>query len=95
MSFSLLFVANKLKTSQQRVFIHSHRRNKMKIALNIIGSLLVLMGVIWFLQGINILPGSYMTGQIKWAINGALSFLIGAALVLLANWSKSGAGKKR
>ena len=31
----------------------------MKIALNIIGALLVLFGAIWFLQGINVLPGSF------------------------------------
>ena len=29
--------------------------------------MLMLMGVIWFLQGVNILPGSFMTGQIQWA----------------------------
>lgn len=37
----------------------------MKIVLNIVGGLLVIMGTIWFLQGINILPGSFMTGQIR------------------------------
>ena len=31
--------------------------------LNILGVLLVLFGAIWFLQGINVLPGSFMTGQ--------------------------------
>ena len=62
----------------------------MKIALNIVGGLLVLMGIIWILQGINILPGSFMTGQIKWAINGAISFVIGAALIFFANRRKAG-----
>ena len=62
----------------------------MKIALNIVGGLLVLMGVIWILQGINILPGSVMTGQIKWAINGAISAVIGAGLLAFANWRKAG-----
>jgi hypothetical protein len=37
----------------------------MRITLNIVGAVLVLCGVIWFLQGINVLPGSFMTeGQI-------------------------------
>ena len=31
----------------------------MKIALSIVGVLLVLAGGVWFLQGINILPGSF------------------------------------
>jgi hypothetical protein len=47
------------------------------------------MGTIWFLQGINIIPGSFMTGQIKWAINGSISAVIGVALLILANWRKS------
>jgi len=38
----------------------------MKIALNIVGALLVALGAIWFLQGVNVLLGSFMTGQTKW-----------------------------
>jgi hypothetical protein len=53
----------------------------MKIVLNLIGALLTLNGVIWFLQGINVLPGSFMTGQIKWAYYGAASLLVGAAVL--------------
>ena len=34
----------------------------MKIALRIVGALLVLVGAVWILQGVNILPGSFMTG---------------------------------
>ncbi len=45
----------------------------MRIVLSIIGVLVTLMGVVWFLQGINILPGSFMTGQSQWAIYGAIS----------------------
>ncbi len=61
----------------------------MKIALNIVGGLLVIVGIIWILQGINILPGSFMTGQIKWAINGAISAAIGAVLLWIANRRKA------
>jgi LPXTG-motif cell wall-anchored protein len=57
----------------------------MKIVLSIIGVLVALMGVVWFLQGINILPGSFMTGQILWAIIGAVAMLIGVGLVFFAN----------
>jgi hypothetical protein len=53
----------------------------MKIVLNIVGVLMVLMGAVWFLQGINILPGSFMTGQIRWAIYGAC-LAVGGLLVL-------------
>ncbi len=55
----------------------------MRIALNIVASLVVLVGVIWFLQGINVLPGSFMTGQIRWAVYGGIAFAVGIALLLL------------
>jgi|GEM_PF-1136305 len=35
----------------------------MKVILNIIGVFLILAGAIFFLQGINIIPGSFMTGM--------------------------------
>jgi hypothetical protein len=37
-----------------------------------------LVGWVWILQGIGVLPGSFMTGQMMWAA-------IGAALVMFAN----------
>ncbi len=57
----------------------------MKITLKILGTLLVLFGTIWFLQGINVLPGSFMTGQIRWAVYGGIAVIAGAALLLKAN----------
>jgi hypothetical protein len=43
----------------------------MKLALTILGVLLIIAGLIWIGQGIGIIPGSFMTGDIKWAIIGA------------------------
>ena len=57
----------------------------MRITLNLVGALLVLFGAIWFLQGINILPGSFMTGQIRWAVYGGIAFAAGVALLVAAN----------
>ena len=57
----------------------------MKITLNILGALLVLFGAIWFLQGINILPGSFMTGQTRWAVYGGITVAAGVALLFVAN----------
>ncbi len=57
----------------------------MKIALNIIGVLLILPGIVWFLQGIGVLPGSMMSGQIQWAINGGILIVVGAGLLWFAN----------
>jgi len=60
----------------------------MRIVLNIAASLLLLIGVVWFLQGINILPGSFMTGQIEWAMYGTLAAIAGLALFRFANRRK-------
>jgi hypothetical protein len=57
----------------------------MRILLNILGVLLVVAGGVWFLQGINVLPGSFMTGQTKWAVYGGLSFVAGVLLLVSAN----------
>ena len=57
----------------------------MRILLNVLGVLCLLVGCIWILQGINILPGSFMTGQTKWAIYGGLLVVVGLGLLLSAN----------
>ena len=50
-----------------------------------LGALLVLMGVIWTLQGVNVLKGStLMSGKPLWAIIGAIVAIIGAFLVTRA-----------
>jgi hypothetical protein len=57
----------------------------MRIALNILGILCLLIGCVWFLQGINVLPGSFMTGQTKWALYGGLVAVAGIGLLFVAN----------
>ena len=57
----------------------------MRLLLNVLGVLALLMGCVWFLQGINILPGSFMTGQTKWAVYGAALALVGVVLLVRAN----------
>jgi hypothetical protein len=57
----------------------------MRIVLSVSGVLMVLMGSIWFLQGINILPGSFMTGQLRWAVYGGIAVLLGLAVLIRAN----------
>ena len=56
----------------------------MKTGLYVVGVLLVLAGAVWVLQGVNILPGSFMTGQIQWAYNGAVAIVIGIVAILFA-----------
>lgn len=57
----------------------------MRILLNVVGALCLLVGCVWILQGINVLPGSFMSGQTKWAINGALLAVAATVLLVLAN----------
>jgi uncharacterized membrane protein HdeD (DUF308 family) len=57
----------------------------MRIALNVAGVLCLLTGCVWILQGINILPGSFMTGQTKWAVYGAALVVVGIGLLISAN----------
>ena len=56
----------------------------MRITSNVVGVLCLVVGCIWFLQGINVLPGSFMTGQTKWAIYGGLLFIAGVAVLVVA-----------
>ena len=46
----------------------------------LIGFVLVLLGGLWLLQGVGILGGSVMTGQIFWAIVGLILLIAGIAL---------------
>ena len=57
----------------------------MRIAMKVAGVLFLLIGGVWFLQGINIIPGSFMTGQRKWAVYGGLLFIAGIGLLIAAN----------
>jgi len=56
----------------------------MKLASTIFGVLLALIGIVWILQGLNVLPGSFMTGQIQWAAYGAIALAIGCVLLYVA-----------
>jgi hypothetical protein len=65
----------------------------LKPTLSIAGTLLVILGGIWFLQGVNVLPGSFMTGQLRWAVYGGIAAAAGIVLVIFANWPRSGGRK--
>lgn len=56
----------------------------MRFTVHAVGFLLILNGLIWFFQGINVLPGSFMTGQMKWAVYGGLCSAVGVGVVLAA-----------
>jgi hypothetical protein len=48
----------------------------------ILGALLVVVGGVWFLQGIDVIKGSFMTGEAVWAVIGAACVIAGGWLLL-------------
>lgn len=46
------------------------------------GVALIMAGEIWLLQGLGKLPGSFMTRSSFWAVVGAVTMLIGFALLV-------------
>ena len=75
-------------------FIHS-RSIPVKIASTILGLLLALIGIVWILQGLNVLPGSFMTGQIQWAAYGAIALVIGGVMLYVGRRGGRKVGAKR
>lgn len=57
----------------------------MRIAGNIVGAILVLLGLLWVLQGSNVLGGSMMSGDNKWAVIGVIVLLAGIAVAWWTN----------
>jgi hypothetical protein len=56
----------------------------MRVVIRIVAVLLIAIGCIWFLQGVNVLPGSFMTGQIRWAVYGGIAVVVGIGLLFAA-----------
>ncbi len=46
-----------------------------------LGVIILLMGSVWFLQGVGILPGSIMSGSEFWVVAGGLVIIIGLGLI--------------
>ena len=53
----------------------------MRLAIRMVAVLALLMGVVFFFQGIGVIPGSFMTGRSEWAVIGA-ALVAGAAALL-------------
>lgn len=54
----------------------------LRTALRIAGAALVVVGLVWILQGTGNLGGSFMTGDSTWTVVGAVVAVVGAALLL-------------
>jgi len=62
----------------------------MRIVSSLIGLLMILMGVVWVLQGLNLaFRVGFMVGDYHWTIYGTILGLVGAAQVLWSNLRQS------
>jgi hypothetical protein len=53
----------------------------VRLAVRVVAVLALLAGVVFFFQGIGVIPGSFMTGRSEWAVIGAA--LVAGAIALL------------
>jgi hypothetical protein len=47
----------------------------------VVALVLLVVGVVWFGQGIGLIGGSFMTGEAVWAVIGAVAVLFALALL--------------
>ena len=59
-------------------------RGVSRLIVPAVGVLLMVVGVVWTLQGIDVLGGSFMSGSRLWTINGLIALCVGLGLVWLA-----------
>ena len=61
----------------------------MRLVLRILAVLMIGMGIVWILQVINVLPGSFMTGQIQWAYRGGAIAIVGVLVFIFSRRMRS------
>lgn len=49
----------------------------------VIGIILILLGLVWMLQGFNVIGGSAMSGSSLWATVGPIVLLVGVVLIVV------------
>ena len=52
-----------------------------RVLLVLVGALVGIAGVVWTLQGLGYVTGSFMTGATLWAVIGPVTALAGLALI--------------
>ena len=58
----------------------------MRVVSSLIGVLMILMGIVWMLQGLNLaFRVGFMVGDFHWTIYGAILALVGVAQVVWSN----------
>lgn len=58
----------------------------MRIVSTLIGLLMIAVGIVWMLQGLNLaFRVGFMVGEKRWVLYGALLALVGLAQVIWSN----------
>jgi hypothetical protein len=57
----------------------------MRWVFSVLGVILVLIGIVWILQGVNVLMGSFMSGHLQYTGLGIVAALVGIGLLVWAN----------
>lgn len=60
-----------------------------KIIKSLLALLALVIGLIWILQGVGLVGGSFMTGQPQWLYTGIVTALLGLAALVWVNWPRS------
>ena len=53
-----------------------------RTALIVVGAIALVTGAIWLGQGLNLIPGSFMTGDRTWLFIGLIVALVGLLLIV-------------
>ena len=59
-----------------------------QVLLAVVGVAAVLAGLVWTLQGLGYVGGSFMSGATMWAIIGPVVALAGLVLIIIASRSR-------
>jgi hypothetical protein len=54
----------------------------VRVGLGVVGGLILLAGAVFAGQGLGYIPGSYMTGDIKWFWIGSAMVVVGLAIAI-------------
>ena len=66
----------------------------MRLAVRIVAVVALVAGVVFFFQGIGVIPGSFMTGRNEWAVIGAALVAGAGALYWLSGMVGPGGRRK-
>lgn len=61
----------------------------MKIVINVIAVLVTLAGILFFLQGTNVVPVGGMAGQGQWTVIGLIMAVVGIGVLVFTNRRKT------